>query len=350
MSFSLMMGVWLVVSACQVPAMAQETATGGPAFRLVHAKNVEDLQRELDRASDAGYAVALAWPAYDLAILRRRAIAEARSAYRVLDGMPEIQLWLGKGYRAVPDTLDVSGEALFVIAVPPREGESYESFVLRTSGSDTLDREIRDAHAKGYRVIGMTSGGSGHAALLERPRGEPLASGSGAAAVIGAKRQETLQKELTDRAAAGYRIAQASSWTETALALERREGETPLEYVVLSTTKASTLEREMNVAAEKGFRFTPGTLHAQQKGAVPIFGGRTGTDYVAIMEKQSGAGPASGYAIVGARRIGTLVREFDEAVAKGLVPVALTLGYSDQETLVLFQRAAPAGTAQAPRQ
>jgi hypothetical protein len=35
----------------------------------------------------------------------------------------------------------------------------------------------------------------------------------------------------------------------------------------------------------------------------------------------------------------TLIREFDEAVAKGLAPVGLTLGYSDQETLVLFERA-----------
>jgi hypothetical protein len=339
MSTLLMIGLWVMLSTCQTLVTVQEAATQRPAFRLVHAKNVDILQQELDRASAEGYAVSLAWPGYDLVVLRRRSATELLGAYRVLKGNENIAQSLLQGYRALPDTLEVTGGTLLVIAQPPGEGVRYESLILRTSGTSALDREIRDARAKGFHVVGMASDDSGHAAVLERRGGEMAEpGGADAVALIAASRQDTLQKELADRSAAGYRIAQASSWTETVLALEQRDGDTPLEYLVLSTTRGSTLEREMNGAAVKGFRLTPGTLHAQQKGAVPIFGGRMGTEYVAIMEKCTDTHSVAGYVIVGARRIGTLTREFDAAVAKGLVPVAMTLGYSDQEMLVVLER------------
>lgn len=325
-------------SSGELPVPAQET-TAAAAFRLVSAKSVDDLQQELDRASADGYAVALAWPAYELVILRRREVSEAPASYRVFNGEQAIKDGLTQGYRAVPDTLDVRQGALLVIAAKATSTDPYESLLLHTNRTGTLETEIRNARTRGYHVVGMTSDDAGHAALLERRPAQPPAESNGkAVALIAASAQDTLQKELAVRASAGYGIAQASSWKETVLALEHRGGGTPLEYRVLSTTKSSTLEREMNAAAANGFRLTPGTIHAQQKGAVPLFGGRLGTDYVAIMEKASGGDSAAEYVIVGARRIKTLVREFDEAVAKGLVPVALSLGYSDQETLVIFER------------
>lgn len=335
MSATLIIGLFVILPICHVPAPTQGATP--PDFRLVSAKNVETLQQELDRAAAEGYAVALAWPAYDLVLLRRRAESELVCAYRVLDGQKAITASLAAGYRALPDTLDVRGGALRAIAVPPRPGEAVESLLLTTNRTGTLDQQIRDARGKGFHVIALASDDSGHAALLERSPGERLEPADAeAGALIAASSQDTLQKELADRAAAGYHVAQASSWKETLLVLERGDAGEPFEYRVVSTTKSSTLEREMNAAAASGFRFTPGTLHAQQKGAVPLFG-RTGTDYVVIMEKRAGASPVPEYVVVGARRMGTLIREFDEAVAKGLVPVAMTLGYSDQETLVLFE-------------
>jgi len=327
------------LSISSPPATSQDTA-GTASFRLVNASNLDELQRELDEASADGYLVALAWPAYELAILRRRAASESLRSYRVFNGEKAINEGLSQGYRAVPDTLDVIGGALLVVAVKSSDDERYESLLLHTNRTSTLETEVQSARANDFRVVGMASDDHGHAALLERPAGQPSTKSSAAAALIATSAQETLQKELAARAAAGYSIVQASSWKETVLALERTDDRVTREYRVLSTTKSGTLEREMNGAAKQGFRLTPGTLHAQQKGAVPLFG-RTGTEYVAIMERTPDGGPASEYLIVGARRIKTLVREFDGAVAKGLVPVAMSLPFADQETLVVFERPWP---------
>lgn len=327
------------LSISSPPATSQD-ASGTAPFRLVNASNLDDLQRALDTASTDGYVVALAWPAYELAILRRRAASESSRSYRVFNGEKAIKGGLSQGYRAVPDTLDVKGGALLVVAFKSSEDEQYESLLIHTSRTSTLETEIQRARVDDFRVIGMATDDHGHAALLERRADQPSAKSGEASAVVATSAQETLQKELAARAAGGYCIVQASSWKETIVALERTDDGVPREYRVLSTTKSGTLEREMNAAAEKGFRLTPGTLHAQQKGVVPLFG-RTGTDYVAIMERSAGVGPAAEYLIVGARRLKTLVREFDDAVAKGLVPVAMSLPFSDQETLVVFERPRP---------
>jgi hypothetical protein len=333
----LVLGFCTVMAAGWCPAAAQEIATPGPAYRLLAPKNVNALQQELDRASAEGYEVALAWPAYQLAVLRRRDPTEPAASYRVLNGEKAIKEALAQGYRAVPDTLDVKRGALLAIAVKCAAGDRHESLILQTSRTHTLEKEIQTARATGFHVIGLTSDDTGHAALLERLAGDPSRTESAnAIALIAASAQDTLQKELASQAAAGYQIAQAASWKETVLVLERRDG-VPVDYQVLSTTKSHTLEREMNAAVAKGYRLRPGTLHAQQKGAVPMLG-RMGSDFIAIMEKATDAVPPPGYVIIGARRTQTLVREFEAAVEQGLVPVALTLGYSEQETVVVFER------------
>lgn len=335
---AVMMSLFVLFSGSGITAVAdQPAATPAAPFRLVTA----DLQKELDRASAEGYAVALGWPAYDAVILRRRTDAESRTTYRVLNGKKAIEQGLAQGYRAVPDTLDVSDGALLVIATPSAEGERYESLLLQTNRTATFEREIRDARTRGFRVIGMASDGSGHAALLERAVGEPPeTAGGGGVVLIAANRQDTIQKELADRAAAGYRLTAVSCWKEMVVALEQRRGESRVEYRVLSTTKSSTLEREMNAAASNGFRLPSGTLHAIQKGSV-LGLSPAGFEYVAVMEKGSAGEPAPEYVIIGAKRTSTLAREFDESVAKGLIPVALSLGYSSQETIVVFERRRP---------
>jgi len=318
----------VLLSATQCWAQLPESAALN--YRLVTAKNEKVLQQELDRASDEGYAVALGWPAYDLVILRHRAAEEARTSYLVLGDQKAIEAALARGDCAVRDTLDMRGGRLALIASKP-SGAPCESVLLHANRTGTLEKEIQDAVAKGYRVVGLGSDDSGHAAVLQRAVGQSNAT----AALVAASAQDTLQKELSERAAAGYRIAQSSSWKETVLSLEQREEVPKVDYKVISATKSSTLEQEVNAAAAQGYRYTPGTLHGVQKGAIPMLG-RVGTEYVAVLEKGEAA-PAGGYVIVGARRWSTLAREFDDAVAKGFAPVALALGFSDQETLVLFE-------------
>ena len=324
-------GVFGLVVWCAGHGWAQAPAGPPAPYRLLVAKNCQALDQELERAAREGYAVELGWPSYELVLLRRSEPGETPATYRVLDGKKALEDALARRHCVVPDTLDTAGGRLRAIATTPGD-PPCESVLLQTSRTGTLDTEIQDAVSNGFHVIGMASDDSGHAALLQRAAGGSKAS----AALVAASVQETLQQELSARAAAGYRIASSSAWKETLFSLDHHEEVPKVEYRVLSTTKSSTLEQELNAAAAKGFRFTPGTLHAVQKGAVPMFG-RLGTDYVAVVESGVGAREAP-YYMVGARRLSTLIREFDDAVAKGFAPVALALGYSDQETIVLFER------------
>ncbi len=337
MSARLAVGLCVVLRICAVPAPAQEVAKPLPAFRLLDTNRVERLQEELDEASAGGYAVAFGSPAYQRLVLRPRAEAEERAAYRVLEGKDAIEQALAQGYRALPGLVDTRAGRPAVIARKARETDRYESLLLHANRTGTLDREIGEARARGFCVIGMGSDDEGHWAILERPAERPVGDRAEAAVLLATSTQETLQKELSARAADGYHIVATSAWKEILVSLQRRAGEKPVGYRVLSTTRSGTLEREINAAAEQGFRFSPGTLHAVQKGAVPMLG-RTGTEYTAIMEKRADDEPHRHYVIVGARRSSTLAREFEDAVGKGLSPVALTLGYSDQETLILFER------------
>lgn len=325
-----------ILSIAASLASGQTATSPGPAFRLIDAKNLTALQQELDRAAADGYVVMLAWPGYERVILGRGRDDQPRPVYRVFSGEKEIRQRLAQGYRAVPDTLDVYDGTLSVIARQVEEIDRCEPLLLKTTLTGRLTEELEQAATKGFRIVGMASDDSGHAALLERVMGGVAGvNRSNDVALIAANRQDTLQKELSDRVSAGYRIVGSSSWKETLIALERRE-EAAVDYRVLSTTKSATLEQEMNAAAAQGFHYTPSTLQVVQKGAMPLLG-RFGSEYVVVMEKHAGERPHE-YFIVAAKRTGTIIKEFDEAIARGLVPVASMIGYSEQETLVVFDR------------
>jgi len=324
MSGRLTRGLWVILLLSTIPVPSQEAATAQPAYRLLSTDSLEDLQQALDDASANGYAPAFGSPAYQLLVLRRRADSEEPSAYRVLDGPKAIEQAMAQGLRAIPGTFDTAGGTLVAIARRASETERHELLVLQTNRTGTLNDE-------------MASDDAGHSALLERPANvTPEAGSVDPGALVAANTQDTLQQELAARAEAGYHIVQASAWKEMLLALERREGQEPTEYRVLSTTRSGTLGREVNAAASQGFRYVPGTLHAVQKGAT-LFG-RAGSEFVAIMERAPSGDAAREYFLVGARRVSTLTREFDEAVTGGFAPVGLTLGYQEQENLILLDR------------
>lgn len=105
---------------------------------------------------------------------------------------------LAQGYRAVPDTLDTRGGKPSVVARNASNREPTQSMLLHANRTGTLDTEIQEAAAKGYRVTGLASDDSGHAALLERAGGGSAATNR--VALLGCSRQDTLQKELTEHA------------------------------------------------------------------------------------------------------------------------------------------------------
>lgn len=69
-------------------------------------------------------------------------------------------------------------------------------------------------------------------------------------------RTSTMQKELQDAADRGYRLVSGQgSWPLTAI-LEKAEGNVkPIDYLLLATKRTKTMQKEMNQAAAKGYRF-----------------------------------------------------------------------------------------------
>ena len=73
----------------------------------------------------------------------------------------------------------------------------------------------------------------------------------------------TMQKELDEAAAQGFRVVTGSptSTNEWAVLLERvADPASPYKYKLLATTKISTMRKELNEAAAEGYRLLPRTM------------------------------------------------------------------------------------------
>ncbi len=128
-------------------------------------------------------------------------------------------------------------------------------------------------------------------------------------------------------AAAGLGHARLGDGTEAIQA-------TPtVEYQLLATTKTSTMEEELNEAAEHGFRFDG------------VMGGETavgGDEVVAIMSKVSGATPGRYlYRLLATSKTSTMQRELQEAADEGFLYRGQTVFesfFGGQEVVAILER------------
>ena len=85
--------------------------------------------------------------------------------------------------------------------------------------------------------------------------------------LLATTRTSTMQKELDKAAAQGFiiRAGSPTRGTEMALFLERAaEPPDTYTYSLLATTRTSTMEKELNQAAQEGFRLLPQTMIAKK--------------------------------------------------------------------------------------
>jgi hypothetical protein len=149
--------------------------------------------------------------------------------------------------------------------------------------------------------------------------------------LLATTRTSTMQKELDESAAQGYRILVGSptSGSEMALFLERvaSSGE-PYKYKLLATTRTSTMQKELNEAAEGGYRLLPRTTiaKAQLMGSPEI---------VMIMERPPKVEKQYEYKLLATTRTSTLQKEVTEAQAAGFVIVGMV---SRGEHMVIMER------------
>ena len=129
----------------------------------------------------------------------------------------------------------------------------------------------------------------------------------------------TMQKELDEASAQGFRIITSASscgQSEMVLFLERvSEPPNTYKYKLLATTRTSTMEKELNQAAQEGYRLLPRTITAKE--------GFFSNEIVSILEQAPKSNKRYEYRLLATSRTGTLQKEVSQGEGDGFVLVGL---------------------------
>ncbi|MGD9902453.1 MAG: hypothetical protein AB7U83_03200 [Vicinamibacterales bacterium] len=156
--------------------------------------------------------------------------------------------------------------------------------------------------------------------------------------VLATTRTSTMQQELNDASDRGFRVVGASrtDGAEVLVVLERASGD--FDYHLIATQRTGTLQREITAAAERGYRVVPQAVTTKRNAG--LFGladanDRSEGELLVIMEKGPGTPPGLAYHVVATSRTSTFQKEMSEAVERGYTLVALT---SRGEHVAIFER------------
>ena len=131
--------------------------------------------------------------------------------------------------------------------------------------------------------------------------------------LLAATRTSTMQEELSEAAALGFRIVVGSptSADEMVILLERVA--TPPDvysYQLLATTNTNTMQEELDEAASRGFRLLPSTMISKSS----MWGG---DELVMVLERSPGEVLRYEYRLLATSRTATLQNEVTQARAEG---------------------------------
>ena len=143
----------------------------------------------------------------------------------------------------------------------------------------------------------------------------------------------TMQKELDEASGQGFRIISSASscgQSEMVLFLERvTQGPDTYKYKLLATTRTGTMEKELNQAARDGYRLLPRTITAKE--------GFLTNEIVSVLELAPKSGKRYEYRLLATSRTGTLQKEVTQAEADGFVLVGLV---GRGENMVIMEKEA----------
>jgi hypothetical protein len=165
--------------------------------------------------------------------------------------------------------------------------DPIEYRLLATNKTSTMEKEMNQAAAEGFRFEGAMGGdtaGGGNEMVVIMSR-EPAADGPRYNyRLLATNKTSTMQKELSEAGAAGFLYSgqtiydSAFGGREVVVILERSAAaETAYEYKLLATARTSTMQKELNEAGRAGFVYCGMTV------AETSFGGR---EVVLILRRQ----------------------------------------------------------------
>jgi len=143
--------------------------------------------------------------------------------------------------------------------------------------------------------------------------------------VLATSKTSTMQKEMQEAAEAGYRFVAVMGGDtsfggkEVVVVMQKSGKERPrFAYRLLATSKTSTMQRELQEASDAGFVFVGQTVFES------LFGGK---EVAAILERdQDNPAERYEYKLVATKRTGTLQRELQQLGDQGFETVGMTVG------------------------
>jgi hypothetical protein len=159
--------------------------------------------------------------------------------------------------------------------------------------------------------------------------------------MLATSKTSTMEKEMNEAAAAGYRFSRvmggkATNGGQVLLAMVKEPvaaGQEIRKYRLLATTKTSTMEAEMQQLADGGYSYLDHTVFQSAGG---------GKEVAVIMEFDSrrNAGPRSSYRLLATTRTSTMQKELQDAGAQGYALLGFTSGKtaSGNEVIAILRR------------
>jgi hypothetical protein len=142
--------------------------------------------------------------------------------------------------------------------------------------------------------------------------------------VLATSKTSTMQKEMQEAGDAGFRFVAvmggetAIGGKEVVVLMEKTEGDkNTYGYRLLATSKTSTLQKELQEAADGGFAVVGQTVFES------VFGGR---ETAAIVEKAGAGAERFEYKLVATSKTSTMERELKEVADAGYAAIGLTVG------------------------
>lgn len=150
---------------------------------------------------------------------------------------------------------------------------AIEYRVLATSKTSTMEKEMNEAAAQGFRFAatmgGETAfGGKEAVVTMAKPAPSAAESATWRYLLLATNRTSTMQKEIADAALQGFVykgqtvFSSAFGGQEVAVILERDAANSTArdEYLLLATSKTSTMQKELSDAGRDGYELVGMTV------------------------------------------------------------------------------------------
>lgn len=139
--------------------------------------------------------------------------------------------------------------------------------------------------------------------------------------VLSTKRIQTMEKELDEVAAKGFRVLYGAPTQQFDMAILLRRvqdsGQGSYSYKVLATSRNKTMEKELNEFARQGYRLLPRTIIFKQ--------GFFTAEMVMLMEREPTSSKSYEYKLITAGKETKLHKKLDEALTQGFSPVTMII-------------------------